>query len=179
MIVITSNSKPAVDADDDALWERLICVEYTERFVDRPVYDNEHLPDKYLKDKLAAESSGILAWLVKGFLEWQEKGLMIPESVMYNTDEYREEQDSLGRFIKDECIKDENAKVNVTKLFDRYAKWASVDGVKKLSRRDFARKMEDRHPKTRLAQGVFYFGLTIKSDVEQEKLDNMLIDLAQ
>lgn len=168
LIVITSNSKPAIDADDDALWERLICVEYTQRFVDDPSYDNEHLVDKFLKDKLKDEYPGILAWLVKGCLEWQEKGLMIPDSVKYTTDAYRTEQDSLGRFIDAECIITQDAKVNVTQLYDIYTKWAEVDGVKKLSRREFSRKMEERFPKERYATGYHYEGIELKPDINQE-----------
>lgn len=166
LIVLTSNARPIVDADDDALWERLICVEYTQRFTDNIQTENDHAPDKFLKEKLKKEYSGILTWLVKGFLEWQEKGLAIPDVVKYNTAAYRDQQDSLGRFIKDECLKETGVEVSVKQLYAAYRAWD--DGQKKLTQQEFRRKMEERYPKKRLASGMFYEDICLKKYADNE-----------
>jgi putative DNA primase/helicase len=49
--------------------------------------------DKQLGAKLDAELPGILAWAVRGCLEWQEKGLGFPKAVSHATNAYREEMD--------------------------------------------------------------------------------------
>lgn len=169
IIVVTTNARPNVDANDDAIWERVILVEFRERFVDIPEFEHEHKPDKFLKDKLQQEKSGILAWLVKGFLEWQEHGLMIPDSVKYTTEVYRTDQDSLSRFIESECILDENSSVSATDLYNCYIQWANTDGTKKLNRREFSRKLKGKDfTKRRQAAGYFYIGLEIKPTIEDE-----------
>lgn len=174
LLVLITNNRPVVSAEDDAIWERLVLVEFTERFVDNPVYDNEHPQDKFLKYKLEEEQSGILAWLVRGYLEWQEKGLCIPDSVKYTTDNYRSEQDAVGRFIETECVLDCDAKVSATTLFRCYEQWAQTDGVKKLNSREFARKLEAKgFQKRRYSEGYFYLGINIKPTVEME-LENYL-----
>ena len=39
-------------------------------------------PERMLKEKLLAEARGILAWMIKGSLAWQERGLDPPASVL-------------------------------------------------------------------------------------------------
>ncbi|MFW2542014.1 hypothetical protein ACN2XU_05180 [Primorskyibacter sp. 2E107] len=43
-----------------------------------------------LPDRLLAERDGILAWALRGCLEWQETGLRPPEAVMAATEDYFE-----------------------------------------------------------------------------------------
>jgi putative DNA primase/helicase len=50
-------------------------------------------PDPLLEQKLKAEWPGILRWLIKGCLDWQENGLMRPKSVIQATEAYFEDQD--------------------------------------------------------------------------------------
>ncbi|MFA5166598.1 MAG: phage/plasmid primase, P4 family [Candidatus Paceibacterota bacterium] len=179
LLVLITNNRPVVSAEDDAIWERLVLVQFTERFVDNPIYDNEHPQDKYLKYKLEEEKSGILAWLVRGFLQWQEKGLDIPDSVKYTTDNYRTEQDAVGRFIDTECIIDNDEKVSASNIFRCYEQWTQTDSVKKLNSREFARKLEAKgFQKRRYAEGYFYLGLNIKPTVEME-LEKYLEEIQQ
>ena len=101
-------------------------------------------------------------------MQWQEKGLDIPESVQYTTDNYRTDQDSLGRFLETECIIDYDEKISVSKMYDYYMTWADTDGVKRLSKTEFRRKMEERFNKQRYADGYYYLGVTNKPTIEDE-----------
>ena len=51
----------------------------------------EHEKDKKLPEKLRAERSGILAWAVRGCLDWQKNGLGEAEEVRAATETYRAE----------------------------------------------------------------------------------------
>ena len=47
----------------------------------------------HLLDELRKEWEGILAWCVRGCLEWQQDGLKPPPIVIQATSEYRREED--------------------------------------------------------------------------------------
>jgi putative DNA primase/helicase len=59
--------------------------------------------DLRLKDKLKAESAGILNRMVAGALRYLAEGLLLPEAVKEATREYQQENDLLGRFL-DLCV---------------------------------------------------------------------------
>ena len=104
----------------------------------------KHEQDIHLKDKLQAELSGILAWAVRGCLDWQARGLAIPDQVQEATGAYRYESDSLGRFIADVCIVHENAKITLKMLYEVYMDWCMDTGEPSLTKREFSTAMVER-----------------------------------
>ena len=71
---IATNHKPMIRGTDYAIWRRI-------RLVPFEVQIPPEERDAELPAKLAAESTGILAWAVEGCLQWQKKGLDAPEAV--------------------------------------------------------------------------------------------------
>ncbi len=53
-----------------------------------------------LFEKLKAEASGILHWLVEGFRMWRAEGLNPPDVVTAATDQYRRSEDLISQFIE-------------------------------------------------------------------------------
>jgi len=77
--------------------------------------------DKDLGEKLKEEGKGILAWMVKGCLEWQKhKDLLEPEEVTTETAIYRSEMDTLGDFLDGRCIVERTARVAHGDLYQAY-----------------------------------------------------------
>jgi len=70
--------------------------------------------------KLQKEASGILAWLIRGCLQWRQYGLNPPSIVLQATREYKLEEDDLSRFIHDCCDRRSNANVQAGKLYEAY-----------------------------------------------------------
>lgn len=58
-------------------------------------------PDR--TSKLLAEFEGVLAWLVRGALEYQQEGLNEPNKTKQARDEYRDEMDLLKDWISECC----------------------------------------------------------------------------
>src|SRR5262249_22300760 len=85
-LVLCTNHKPRIRGNDHAIWRRVRLVPFTATF-------QEHQQDKQLAQKLRAELPGILAWMVRGCLEWQRDGLGLPAVVKAATEEYRSEED--------------------------------------------------------------------------------------
>jgi putative DNA primase/helicase len=99
-------------AADPALVHRLLIVDFPWIYVDDPDYWAKKEPphaarfrkrNKFLKDEFQEMKPGILHWLVEGCMEWQEIGLKPPASVLGAVDQLADEQDYLGRFVKD-CL---------------------------------------------------------------------------
>ena len=93
-IFLLTNDLPKVSATDDALWYRIQVLNFPLSFVDRPTKSYERKRDPHLFDKLLEEKSGILAWMVRGCLEWQRQGLNPPASVTNAVARYRRSQES-------------------------------------------------------------------------------------
>ena len=102
-LFLSTNHKPHANADDYAFWKRALLIPFTLSFVDQPHESHERKADPGLLDKLKAEASGVLAWCVRGCLEWQRKGLLPPESVKAATAAYQEEEDIIKHFLDERC----------------------------------------------------------------------------
>ena len=68
------NHKPEVKGTDEGIWRRMRLIPFT-------VTITEEEKDTELPEKLRGELSGILAWAVRGCMEWQRVGLAEPEAV--------------------------------------------------------------------------------------------------
>jgi putative DNA primase/helicase len=126
-IVLITNHKPTVREDDDAMWRRLRLVPFEQSF------DGDEC-DKDLPDKLAAEAEGILAWMVRGCLEWQRDGLAPPEEVEKATGDYRESQDVVGSFLEEACTFGQEYRVKASALAAEFKKWCEAIGQRVPSR---------------------------------------------
>ena len=168
LIIMTTNDKPNIRSDDPAIWERIILIEFNQRFIEHPEFPNEHKVDKFLDDKLQAEMSGVLAWLVQGCLEWQEhKSFLIPDSVRYSTDTYRDEADIIGKFIKEMLVIEEGTKCYSVRIRQLYEQWITEEGSK-LNKRNFARKMKSKFTRKRDGKGYYYEGVHCKAENDSE-----------
>jgi putative DNA primase/helicase len=96
-IWLAANHKPVIRGQDHAIWRRIRLVPFTVKIAD----DQK---DKTLPDKLKAELPGILAWAVRGCLEWQSLGLAEPDEVQEAVKTYQAEMDTIGAFLRDCCL---------------------------------------------------------------------------
>jgi putative DNA primase/helicase len=94
-LVIVGNHKPSLRGVDEAIRRRLHLVPFT---VTIPSEER----DPQLSEKLKAEWPVILAWMIEGCLEWQEKGLAPPARVVDATATYLAGEDSFEQW-RDEC----------------------------------------------------------------------------
>lgn len=161
-LLLITNYKPHADARDQAFWERAILIEFRTRFVDDPKAPNERKKDSNLIEKLKAEASGILAWLARGCLKWQDQGLSKPESVIMATDKYRQSEDRLQAYI-DECcyVWDENATIKASVLYSDYKDWCKNSGFTGMNEKLFSTEMGKKYPKKRGNSGNYYHGIRL------------------
>jgi putative DNA primase/helicase len=147
-LVIAGNHKPAIRNVDEAMKRRLHLVPFT---VTIPLERRD--PD--LPRKLLAEADGILAWMVAGCLEWQCTGLKPPQCVVDATEEYFEEEDTIGEFLDEECQQSPLAREAISVLYQRWRERAERRGEYLGNSRWFSQQLINRgFARTRLHGGV-------------------------
>ena len=93
-LTIIGNHKPLLRNVDEAARRRFNLVPFN------------RMPanvDRQLPEKLREEWPGILRWMIEGCLDWQENGLVRPDSVIRATESYFEDQDLLSQWLAEEC----------------------------------------------------------------------------
>jgi len=160
LLMMMTNHKPKADADDYALWKRIALIPFTRSFVDNPTADGEQTADPKILEKLTAEASGILAWLIRGCLAWGEEGLNPPLAVQSATDEYQKEEDELSQFVAECCVVTPEAEIKGKELYTAYQQWAIDYGQKPASNTIFGTRMRKRFNK-RMSGGVTYDGIRL------------------
>lgn len=147
-IVLCTNHRPHVEATDHAFWRRIRLIPFGVSFWKEgdPGNEGKHLPkrlkaDPQLAEKLFAEAEGILAWCVRGCLEWQKNGLGTTEAVVTATESYRREQDSLCRFVEEVCVVEASAKVSSSFLYSRYQSWCTAVGEQPTPQNQFKQRL--------------------------------------
>jgi len=165
------NHKPRVDDDSVGFWRRVKLIPFNRTFEPKE-------QDRNLTEKLSKESPGILAWLVRGCLLWQQEGLEpTPPAVSLATIEYQAENDLLADFLLDACEEQEGAIITALELYQTYMSWSEKQGLVKknlLSQTAFGRRMNDKkYKKDRMQSGIYknktvYHGIKSKKTGKQE-----------
>ncbi|MFL5655225.1 MAG: phage/plasmid primase, P4 family [Ktedonobacteraceae bacterium] len=163
LLILLTNHKPYADAEEKAFWDRLRLVTFSMRFVDTPLASNERKKDTQLWKALEAEASGILAWLVRGCLAWQQQGLSTPQAVLLDGEQYRKEQDVIDLFIAECCLLHEQAMVRASALFEAYVAWGKGNNMRSLmTGTSFGKKMSKRFAKKATPRWIVYQGIGLR-----------------
>jgi putative DNA primase/helicase len=157
-IFIGTNHKPVIKDTNQAIWERIRLVPF---IVQIPPKER----DKKLDDALQAELPGILAWAVRGCLDWQQRGdLEPPPEVLNATKEWQDESDVIGRFLAERCVMLRQAQVRAQPLWDAYKAWCETNGETWEKQTAFGIKLGERGFEKKQSHGIVYMGLGLRSD---------------
>jgi putative DNA primase/helicase len=128
-VFLRMNNEPRILDDSDATWERVKKINFKRQFS-----DDEKDPE--LTEKLLAESSGILNWLLEGWklvrTTQQNKQMALPEpaEVRMATHAYRQEQSQVARFFAEsyQVAQHDCGPVSAADIYDNYRQWADKQG---------------------------------------------------
>jgi putative DNA primase/helicase len=120
-LLVFGNHKPHLaNPDDGGMRRRLRLVPFDVSFTGNP--------NRRLGEELRSEAPGILAYLVRGCLDWQKHGLTEPPVIVAATGAYFAEEDTIGRFVIECCDLDPTARITAKALRDANATWADEAG---------------------------------------------------
>lgn len=169
-VILLTNHRPRIVGTDEAIWRRLRLVPFTATFWDPADPGKEvaqlsenRRQDKRLGAKLAAEREGILAWLVRGCLDWQREGLTLPEQVKVATREYRQDEDLLGEWLEQHCLTGGNYRCQSSDLYAAYKAWCERGGEEPMKQKSFGTAMSDRGFQRQKSCGIWYLGVALRA----------------
>jgi putative DNA primase/helicase len=118
-LVFVGNYKPVLRGTSDSMRRRMHLVP----FLNKPA-----VVDMDLEQKLMAEAPQILQWMIEGALEWQQSGLSAPAVVVSATNEYFEEEDTLGAWLAERTQYDGTTFTGVAELYQDWVEFANARG---------------------------------------------------
>jgi putative DNA primase/helicase len=137
-LLIAGNHKPGLRSVDEAIRRRFHLIPFN---VTIPRAER----DERLSEKLGIEWPGILAWMIRGAMEWQQQGLAPPSSVLAATDAYLDAQDAFGAWLSERTERsDPDAWTSTTELYGSFRLWAVNAGEFILPRARFIDALETR-----------------------------------
>jgi putative DNA primase/helicase len=159
-LVLATNHLPNVDDDSHAMWRRIRLIPFTQKFegADR---------DERLEEKLKQELQGILAWAVRGAVEYHRVGLQEPQAVMLATLDYRESSDVLADFISERCVLGSEERGTRAALFNAYRAWGEGQGYREkdlLSVGVFGKKLGERFANAKWNGQRVYRGIGVRGE---------------
>lgn len=138
-ILLATNHRPAIWGTDHGIWRRMRLIPF-----DHQIPAEEQ--DRDIGRKLDGEAAGILSWLVRGCLTWQECGPGASAAIDAAMADYRVEQDLLAPFLADRCRLDPAASISASALYKDYREWCDKEGEKPVSATLFGRRLSDHGP---------------------------------
>ncbi|TVM15043.1 hypothetical protein DPQ33_16275 [Oceanidesulfovibrio indonesiensis] len=191
-ILFATNRVPSVNGDDKAFQERLRIIKFpcTFKHGAEPDPDAKIYPmDPQLEQKLHTRENlqGILAWAVRGAVEFLASGTLTPpESVFSDTRSFMEDNDFIGEFIR-ECLEvhpdapstntPKEQKTQMKHIYEVFRKWSmeekAVPENKVWSMRALGSDFGNRTDIHRVSpQNLVFYNITIKpawrpSDIPQ------------
>ncbi|HEY0376412.1 MAG TPA: phage/plasmid primase, P4 family [Pyrinomonadaceae bacterium] len=121
---LAANHAPRVRDDDEAMWRRILRVPFVHTI---PKAQRDPKIKAQLRDAATA-GPAVLAWMLRGCLDWQRDGLRVPQAVEEATQEYRESQDPLKDFIADCCVLTPATWTPTAALRAEYERWTKERG---------------------------------------------------
>ena len=139
---VRGNHQPTILDASDGMWRRLILLPFVRQFA-----PDERIPDLD-RQLIRQELSGILAWAVRGCLEWQSRGLDVPASIAGATQRYRSESDVIGQWIAQRTEASAGARLTPALAYRDWREFAQAMGLSPGAQPLFTRRVR--------AAGVLY-----------------------
>ena len=161
---LSCNDLPMVTDKSLFASERIKVIEFNRHF--SPKEQGTHLKDELTSPEAM---SGIFMWLVRGYIRYKERGLVMADNLKEVVSKYERDNDLVLQFLESRCDRDENSTIKAKDLYNSFKLWAKSEGAYVLSARKFNSEME-RHPewfdrKSTSSGFVIYWGLKMKEVV--------------
>lgn len=156
-VFLGTNHKPVIRDNNQAIWERIRLVPF---IVQIPVKER----DKNLDESLQQELPGILAWAVRGCLDWQrENSLAEPPEVIEYTEKYQKEMDVIGSFLEECCVIQKQARVKMGALYAAFKSWCSDTGEREISLKAIGLRLEEMGFEQHISGGKWRLGIGLEA----------------
>jgi DNA primase len=148
------NDLPAIPQGTAGIWRRVKVMPWEQHL-------KLHERDRDLPKKLQAEYAGILAWMVRGLIDWMEHGFVEPESVQLASADYKHDSDPLSSFLKLCTEPDPHGRVQSSHLYETFCAWAKAAGETEWKQKGFSQALKAKGLASKASNGMHWLGLTM------------------
>lgn len=162
--ILYTNHLPKVGSNDKGTWRRIQVAPFNKE-IKNPKTD-------YSDELLKKAGGAILAWMVEGAKIYIQNSYRFPtcKVVEQAKDAYQAENDWIGHFIADYCIKGANETEMSRSLYLSYRQWANLNGEYVRNDRDFSKALLlAGYSKKRTNKGYQWTGLSINPNLDAEE----------
>lgn len=171
-IWLTSNYDVNADPHDQAVWGRIIRLEFP----------NSHQgeEDRGLKERLRSPEvmAGVLAWAVEGAKRWYQEGITVPGQLQRGLMQAQIELDTVRHWLEERTRMDPECFLSNERIRQSYEFWCHKNGVKPLSMVHLGRTLsrmpgieQARETGKRGLRGLAFVG-SLESLEEEEEWDD-------
>ncbi len=162
-LILCTNHRPRVSGTDHGFWRRIALIPFCQKFWNPGEGGSGPIELKInpnLSEELASEKEAILAWCVRGCLDWQKYGLLQPAVVREATTEYRTAEDVIAQWIASRCVESPEFELSARDAYEDYENWCSETSESHVTKQKFGARMKRRF-KSRRSNGIWYSGVRI------------------
>jgi putative DNA primase/helicase len=153
---MSGNGYPRIDGTDHGIWRRMLVMHWTETIA---TAEQRNFED--VVRELLTEAPAILNWLIAGAVDYLNSGFFIAEDVRAATQDYRDEMDSVGQFIRDHVESAAGVTVQARAMYDAYVAWCKVNAKHPCYETKFGRVMKTRFKRDDTARIRVYCGVRL------------------
>jgi putative DNA primase/helicase len=152
--LIVGNFKPRLRGGDPALARRMVLVPFDATF-------SAAQRDPNMLHKLKAEGPAVLAWAIRGAVQWHTEGLGIPERVRAASADYMAAHDDLQLWIDERC--ERTGETKASDLYADFRRWKEARGEHAPTQTTWGERLQ-RVPgiERRKSNGVRYSPISVR-----------------
>jgi DNA primase len=148
------NDLPSIPKGTAGIWRRVKVIPWEQ-------HKAEHERDRDLPKKLRGEYAGILAWMVRGLLDWADNGFIEPESVQLASADYKHDSDPLSNFLRLCTNPDAEARVQSSTLYETYQAWCKAVGEYEWKQKGFSQALKAKGLLNKASNGMHWLGIRL------------------
>lgn len=138
IIVLECNALPFIPGEDDGIWRRAKLIPWRVQLRRQDM-------DPTLENKLFAEGSGVLNWLVEGALDYLERGSLAEPAVAREAlEDFRRGSNVFGEWIAEALFFDPKASETHKALYSNFASFCEVRGYEVMNTRAFGKALSNQ-----------------------------------
>ena len=147
---LACNDKPEIHSTDGGTWRRLVVINYTSKFVDKPT-EPFHFPiDEAIQHAVGSQqwATPFLNYLVHLLKEQKGQKIVPPGKVLEYTDEYRNDTDGIAKFLSEKTEPCEEGEPLVkAQLQSVFKQWKIQNEQVGLSLPDLTKRLIEKYGK--------------------------------
>lgn len=137
-LLLFTNHTPVISQSDRGTWRRMALVKFDKTFSLHPT-GGQLQADQGLRDRVRDDPEvhqAALSWIVEGARRWfADRTIDLPKRVRHDTDLWREETDTVLRYVQDRLVFDPDGVVTAKDLLADVNAWLVSEGQQRVQMR--------------------------------------------